>query len=136
MEGSQIDVSSMRSKSPRWLWIASIWFGVGLFDAAQNVVVMRSEGMHHAWVQLFVTLLLSWLPWALATPFVLRLGRRYPPVQFRPLFTWVAHLAACATIGLIAAALTASLEELLNPWAKSLPQRPFPHLCLPNFSTC
>ena len=118
---------------PRWYWIASIWFGVGLFDATQNVVVMRSEGMHHAWVQLFVTLLLSWLPWALATPFVLRLGRRYPPVQFRPLFTWVAHLAACATIGLIAAALTASLEELLNPWAKSPPQEPFVHLWLHKF---
>jgi signal transduction histidine kinase len=118
---------------PRWYWIASIWFGVGLFDATQNVLVMRSEGMHHAWVQLFVTLLLSWLPWAMATPFVLRLGRRYPPVQVRPVFTWVAHLAACATIGLIAAALTAWLEELLNPWAKSLPQEPFGHLWLHKF---
>src|SRR5258708_802907 len=117
----------------RWYRIASIWLGVGLFDATQTVVVMRSEGMHHAWVQLFVPLLLSWLPWALATPFVLRLGRRYPPVQFRPVVTWVAHLAACATIGLIAAALTASLEELLNPWAKSPPQEPFAHLWLHKF---
>src|SRR5258708_36335055 len=89
--------------------------------------------MHHAWVQLFVTLLLSWLPWALATPFVLRLGRRHPPVQFRPVVTWVAHLAACATIGLIAAALTASLEEMLKPWAKSTPREPFAHLWLHKF---
>src|ERR1700716_1196429 len=133
MEVSQTDVSAMRSKSQRWLWIASIWFGIGLFDATQTVVVMRSEGMHHAWLQLFVTLLLSWLPWILATPFVMRLGRQYPAVRLRPFSAWIRHLAACATIGLVAAAWTASLEELLNPWAKDLPLDPFPHLWLHKF---
>ena len=123
----------MRSKSARWLWIASIWFGVGLFDATQNVVVMRSEGMHHAWPQLFVTLLLSWLPWILATPFVMRLERRYPPVQLRPFSTWVRHIAACAAIGLVASAWIASLEELLNPWAKDPAPDPFAHLWLHKF---
>jgi two-component system, LytTR family, sensor kinase len=133
MEVRQMDVSHMRMKSPRWLWIASIWFAIGLFDATQTVVVMRSEGMHHAWLQLFVTVLLSWLPWILVTPFVMRLGRRYPPLQLRPFSTWVRHLAACATIGLVAAAWNASLEELLNPWAKDLPLDPFPHLWLHKF---
>ena len=128
-----MDVNPMRSKSPPWLWIASIWFAVGLFDATQNVVVMRSEGMHHAWPQLFVTLLVSWLPWILATPFVMRLGRRYPPVQLRPFSTWVRHLAACATIGLVAAAWIASLEELLNPWAKQPAPDPFGNLWLHKF---
>src|SRR5713226_359423 len=61
------------SASPPWLWIAAIWFSVGLFDATQTVVVMRTEGMQHAWAYLFVTLLLLWLPWALATPLVMRL---------------------------------------------------------------
>ena len=63
----------------RWLWIAAVWSGVGLFDATQTVFVMRAEGMHHDWARLFVTLLLGWLPWALATPLVLNLGRRYSP---------------------------------------------------------
>ena len=58
----------IRSETPRWFWIAAIWSGIALFDATQTVFVMRAEGMHHAWAQLFVTLLLSWLPWALATP--------------------------------------------------------------------
>jgi hypothetical protein len=44
---------------PWWVWNASVWFGIGLFDATQNVFVMRSEGMHHAWTALFVTLLIS-----------------------------------------------------------------------------
>ena len=58
------------SLSPRWFWIAAFWLGIGLFDASQTVFVMRAEGMHHAWTALFVTSVLSWLPWALATPMV------------------------------------------------------------------
>ena len=104
-----------------------IWFGMGLFDASQTVFVMRAEGMHHAWVYLFVTLLLSWLPWALATPLVLRLGRRYPPTRLRPLTTWLAHLGTCAGIGLAAAAWTSGLEIWLNPWALSPPPQQFLH---------
>ena len=30
-----------RDSSSRWLWIAAIWFGVGLFDATQTVFTMR-----------------------------------------------------------------------------------------------
>ena len=116
-----------RSEPPRWFWIAAIWSGIALFDATQTVVVMRAEGMHHAWSYLFVTLLLSWLPWALATPLVLRLGRRYPPAQWRTLSTWSAHIGACATIGLICAGWIAALEMLLNPWAQSPGPGPFLH---------
>ena len=86
---------------------------------------MRAEGMHHAWNRLFITLLLSWLPWALATPLVLRLSRRYPPIQWRRPSAWAAHISACTTIGLIDAGWIAALEMLLNPWAKSPPPGPF-----------
>lgn len=119
--------------SSRWLWIASLWFGIGLFDATQTVFVMRAEGMHHAWIKLFATLLLSWIPWALATPIVLRLGRRYPAARWRRISTWGAHLGACATIGLVSAAWIAGLEVLLNPWALSPPPGPFFHHWLHKF---
>ena len=49
-----MDINPARSPAPRWIWIASIWTGFGLIDATQTVFVMRSEGMHHAWVRLFV----------------------------------------------------------------------------------
>jgi uncharacterized membrane-anchored protein YhcB (DUF1043 family) len=100
-----------------------------LFDATQTVFVMRAEGMHHQWVQLFVTLLLAWLPWALATRLVLRLGRRYPPTQWRRLSSWGVHLAACAAIGLVSSAWIALLEDLLNPWALVSGPDPFVQLC-------
>src|ERR1700722_11701569 len=96
----------IQAGSYRWRWIASIWFGFALFGALQTVFVMRSEGMHHAWLKLFVTTLLSWLPWALITPLVLHLGRRFPPLKLRPLITWPVHATTCAAIGLIYAAWT------------------------------
>jgi two-component system, LytTR family, sensor kinase len=128
-----MDASRTSSQSPSWFWIAAIWSGIGLFDAIQTVVVMRAEGMHHAWASLFVTVLLSWLPWALATPLVLRLGRQYPLVRLRNLSTWATHLGVWAGIGLISAALSAVLEELLNPWASPRGPDPFATLWLHKF---
>ena len=129
----RMDVTGKLFQSTRWLWIAAIWCGIGLFDATQNVFVMRAEGMHHYWVRLFLTLLLAWLPWMLATPLVLRLGRRYPPAQWRRGSTWVMHLGTCGGIGLIYAAWVAMWESLLNPWAISPGPDPFPQLWLHKF---
>jgi two-component system LytT family sensor kinase len=109
----------------RWYWIATIWGGMGLFDATQTVVTMRSEGMHHAWVKLYFTQLLWWLPWALATPLILRLGSRYPLVQVRSFTTWLRHAGAWALISVASAAWTAGLEELLNPWSPMWESGPF-----------
>ncbi|MHB8215507.1 MAG: sensor histidine kinase [Candidatus Sulfotelmatobacter sp.] len=126
-------VAVPRSESPRWFWIAAIWCGVALFDATQTVFVMKAEGMHHAWGYLFITLLLSWLPWALATPFVLRLGRRYPAAQWRRFSTWAAHISACAAVGLVYAAWVAGFEKLLNPWAIAQGSETYSHLWLHKF---
>ena len=117
MADERLQSDSYRSHS--WLRIAAVWFGIGLFDATQTVFVMRGEGMHHRWVPLFFTLLASWLPWALATPLVLRLAHRFPPQQWRRVSTWAAHLAACEAIGLVYSAWVALWERWLNPWAAS-----------------
>ncbi len=113
-----MDTNSRRPQSHRWIWIVSIWLGFGLVDAVQTVFVMRGEGMHHAWVRLFWICVAGWIPWALATPLVLRLGRRFPPVKLRPVGTWVAHLAACAGVGLTFAAWMAWLDIAFNPYAR------------------
>jgi two-component system, LytTR family, sensor kinase len=126
-------VTRKLSESPRWVWIAAIWCGIGLFDATQTLFVMRAEGMHHFWLRLFFTLLFSWLPWVLATPLVLRLGRRYPAGQWRRLSTWLTHLSACAAIGLVYAGWVALWEEWLNPWALSPGPDPFAQLWLRKF---
>jgi two-component system, LytTR family, sensor kinase len=116
-----------------WPWIAAIWTGIGLIDATQTVFPMRAQGMHHAWVSLFITLMLIWLPWALATPLVIRLGRRFPPTRTGSLAGWAIHLAAAAAICLVTAAWSAALEMLLNPWADPQGPGPFIALWLPKF---
>ncbi len=90
-----METKHIHSDSPRWIWIVLIWLGYGLVDAMQTVFVMRSEGMHHAWGKLFLTSVLSWLPWALATPLIMRLGRRFPLVKRGAIVTWLAHLGGC-----------------------------------------
>ena len=71
-------ISGERS-SPRLSWIGAIWLGVGLFSATQNVVVMRAEGMHHNWLELFMAQLLGPLVCAVATPVTCRLAQIFPP---------------------------------------------------------
>jgi two-component system, LytTR family, sensor kinase len=107
------------AQPPRWFWIAAVWGALGLFDATQSVFTMRSQGMHHDWPRLFLTLLISWLPWALATPLVWRMGHRFPPTRLRPFSAWLVHAGLYALIGLLAAAWIAGLDKLLNPWAHS-----------------
>jgi two-component system LytT family sensor kinase len=103
-------------RSTRWRWIAAIWFAGGLFDASQTVLIMHAEGKHHAWLPLFGIELVSWLPWALATPLVIRLARRHPVVRGMSIRTVAVHLAAFAAISALAEVWSAVLHVLFNPW--------------------
>ena len=57
-------------RSNRWLWITGIWCAGALFDASQTVLFMHALGKQHTGL-IFGTELLSWLPWMLATPYVI-----------------------------------------------------------------
>jgi two-component system, LytTR family, sensor kinase len=103
-------------RSTRWSWIAAIWLAGGLFDSSQTVLIMYAEGRHHPWPPLFAIELASWIPWALATPLVIRLARRYPMVRGMNLRTTGVHLTAFAVISAVAEAWSAVLQVLFNPW--------------------
>ena len=103
-------------RSTRWSWIAAIWLAGGLFDASQTVLIMYAEGRHHPWPPLFAIELVSWLPWALVTPLVIRLARRYPMVRGMNLRTAGVHLTAFAVISAVAEVWSAMLQVLFNPW--------------------
>jgi hypothetical protein len=119
-----MDETPTGARSIRWLRIAVIWSGVGLIDAS-SVFAMRAQGTHYAWVKLSVMLVLSWLPWALATPFVLGLGRRYPPFRVTTLRAICTHVSTVGAIGIIFAAWSALLEIVLNPLEQPQPPGPF-----------
>ncbi len=120
-----MSISPPQLESPRWWWIPATWLGIGLFDATQTVFVMRAEGMHHYWGPLFFNLLVAWLPWALATPLVLWLQRRYPPAEWKRPATWAVHLVTCAGCGLAHAMWVSMWSSLLNPWAAVPGPAPF-----------
>jgi two-component system, LytTR family, sensor kinase len=120
------------AKTRERLWIASIWLVIAVFNATQTVFVMHAEGMRHAWVALYFTQLLSWIPWFAATPLVRYLGHRYP-IRLKDLTRVLVHFSACMAINLIAAAWHSGFEELLNPWARVLRPEPFLPLWLDQF---
>jgi two-component system LytT family sensor kinase len=127
-----MDSAPPGTRSTHWPWILAIWTTIGLLDASETVFPMRAQGMQHHWVSLFVALVLAWLPWALVTPLVIRLGRRYPLARASGLSRWALHLGTAVGIGAAASAWRAALELLLDPWAD--PHQPsFAALFFPQF---
>lgn len=106
----------------RWRWIAAIWCAGGIFEASQAVLIMRfAEGRRHAWLPLFVIELATWLPWALATPWIIGLARRQPIVRGTTIRTIAIHLATFLSLSCIAEAWSATLQVLFNPWGNRRP---------------
>jgi signal transduction histidine kinase len=99
-----------------WRWIVAIWSTAAVFDACQTVLIMHAEGRHRPWLPLFGIELVSWLPWALATPLVIHLARRYPIVRGFSLRTVGVHLAASALISAAYETWYTLLQMAFNPW--------------------
>ncbi len=108
-------------RSSGWLWIAGLWCAGALFDASQSVLILHVERKHRTWPKLFGTELVSWLPWALATPLIIALARRYPVIRGATLRRAAVHLAAFAVISATAEAWSAWLQVLFNPWDNRRP---------------
>lgn len=110
------------ARSNPWLWIAAIWCVGGLFEASQSVLILRfAEHKQHAWLPLFGTELATWLPWALATPWIISLAQRYRIHRGMRVRAISIHLATFATISVVAEAWSAMLQVLFNPWGNRRP---------------
>ncbi len=100
----------------KWWWAAVVCGGLGVFEGTQAVVVMRAEGMHHAWVNLFFMILLGWVPWAAVVPVALRVGTEYPLFQGSSLRGWLRHVGLWFAIWVAATTWNTGIETWLNPW--------------------
>ena len=117
MERAQTD-----APTTNWRWIAALWLAFGLIEASQAIGIMRfGEGRDHAWLPLFAISLATWLPWALATPWIIGLARRHRLHRGMSVRTIIVHLAAFVIISVIAEAWSALLQVLFNPWGNSKP---------------
>ena len=100
----------------KWFWIAGIWCAGALFDAIQTVCIMHAEGHPGSWLPLFGTEFVSWLPWALATPLVIHLARRFPLFRGATFRSIALHLATFITVSAVAESWAAVLQVSFNPW--------------------
>ena len=113
----------------KWYWVAVFWAAIGVFDGTNTVTLMRSEGMHHGWWQLFVTVAGTWMFWAAATPVIFWMGQCYPLQWSRESAgRWLRHFAVYLAIGACSAAWVSGLEIWLNPWMPGTAPDPFLNL--------
>jgi two-component system, LytTR family, sensor kinase len=112
-----MDSTQTGAPTSSWRWIAPLWCAFGLIEASQAIGIMRfGEGRDHAWLPLFAISLATWLPWALATPWIISLARRYRIHRGMSVRTIAVHLAAFAIISVLAEAWSAVLQVIFNPW--------------------
>ncbi|HEX3944215.1 MAG TPA: histidine kinase [Rhizomicrobium sp.] len=104
-----------------WVWIAAIWCAAALFDASQTLLTMHLVGVGKAWLRPFLIVFISWLPWALATPFVIELARRWPIVRGKLFKAMSLHLTAFAAISATAEGWSALLQVIFDPWHRKSP---------------
>jgi hypothetical protein len=97
------------------LWIAIVWLAVGLITATQVVVGMAALGRQLNWASLFFTTAAAWLFWAVATPVILSLSRRFPLLRARDWRNLPIHLAAALGLSVGRIAWSAALEWAINP---------------------
>lgn len=100
-----------------WRWIAIFWSAVAAFEATQAIFIQHALGRHGGELLLFLIELAGWLPWALATPFVIRLARRRPIIPAPTIRGTSAHLITLFAVTMIAEGWSATLHMLFNPWA-------------------
>ncbi len=93
------------------------WSAGAVFEATQSVFIQHALGMSGGEFLLFVTEVAAWLPWALATPFVIKLARRHPITPAPTARGIAAHLMALLAITVAAEAWSAALQMLFNPWS-------------------
>jgi two-component system LytT family sensor kinase len=109
------------ARSTGWTWISAIWCAGALFDASQTLLTMHAVGVGKAWLRPFLIVFVSWLPWALATPFVIELTRRWPIARGEIFKAMSLHVAAFAAISVTAEAWSALLRVIFDPWHRRPP---------------
>jgi signal transduction histidine kinase len=82
----------------RWLLLFAIWSIPGLIQTSSLYAVLAAKDPGaYSFGQVFLWRFPEWQVWALATPLIIALGRRFPIT--RPWPAVPIHLAACALIG-------------------------------------
>ena len=94
----------------RWILILCAWTIVGLLFAVRRVVLVKVQGLHVSWVVVGALELVYWYVWAVYTPIVIGLAKRFPLTGPR----FVPHIAIHTITSLMMAPLAAVTEFILS----------------------
>jgi two-component system, LytTR family, sensor kinase len=101
----------LRYRAARWGLCFGFWTCLGLFNVTQSYVHRSHTGQPILWPEMLVTAFADWWTWALLTPLILYLARRFPlepPAWRRNLLL---HAGASAVVGLaVACCVAAALQ--------------------------
>ncbi len=100
----------------KWAIIIGFWTFFGLLNGTQLYLGLRMENMQISLWRVFATDLFGWWPWALATPIVLALGRRFPLERGGWWRVLPVHLVACLLIAAVHMAFFTYVTDLFSPF--------------------
>ena len=121
--GAEVTRAAAPRRLLRWVVIVGFWTFFGALNGSQLYLGIRSEGTSAPFGQVFAWQMLGWLPWALLTPAVLWLGRRFPLERPGLALALTVHAVACALIYIIHSAVFTVANILLSPFYSQ--PRPF-----------
>jgi two-component system LytT family sensor kinase len=129
MPGSKSDGIGFKVMTPRrwlkWGLIFGVWTFLSFLFTSQIYLGMRMEGMSHFFWRLFFWQWSGWCYWAVFTPFVLWLGKRYPLKRSSLMSSIPVHLCVSASLTVLHALWFAFLTFQLKPFDPEIDPRPF-----------
>ena len=99
-----------RNRFLKWAAVLGIWIALGLIYAGPIYLEVRAEGMDHSAARVFGWGVLTWSVWALLTPVIVWLGRRFSLVGG----TWKRNLLVHVPAFLILSAIHSAAATLIT----------------------
>jgi signal transduction histidine kinase len=124
-----VTAASSRSDAGRrrlleWGFIVGFWLFFGLLNASQTYLGFRMENFPLPLGRMFTWQMLGWGSWALLTPLVLWLGRRFPLERTSLMRGLAVHIPACVLVAAAHIAFFSFLSMRLLPFGSA--SRPLP----------
>jgi hypothetical protein len=101
-----------------WIGASVFWGAFALFTTTEVYMGMLDHG--HSYARLLAAQLVAWQPWALATPLIAWLGRRFPVIPFRPRHAAL-HMAAAVVMAALHVAFYVAVVFWMRPFDDRTP---------------
>ena len=105
-----------RNRYLQWVAVLGIWIVLGLIYAGPIYLEVRAEGMNHSAARIFGWGILTWSVWALLTPAIVWLGRRFSLIGGAWKRSLAVHIPAFLIISAIHSAAATFITLTVAPF--------------------